>query len=88
MFLKLNIRKICLAARTLQNTQKYLEKQVTMSELRKDIIIFGATGYTGKVAVKELVSLAKTKGNLTWGIAGRNKSKLEETLAEISNKTG
>jgi short subunit dehydrogenase-like uncharacterized protein len=59
-----------------------------MSDPRKDIIIFGATGYTGKVAVEELVNLAKAKGNLTWGIAGRNKSKLEEVLADVSKKTG
>ncbi|KAF4525619.1 hypothetical protein B566_EDAN001218 [Ephemera danica] len=59
-----------------------------MAETRKDIIIFGATGYTGKVAVEELVALIKAKGKMTWGIAGRNKSKLEEVLADVSKKTG
>lgn len=59
-----------------------------MAETRKDIIIFGATGYTGKVAVEELVALIKAKGKMTWGIAGRNKAKLEEVLADVSKKTG
>lgn len=60
----------------------------SMSSSRLDIIIFGATGYTGKVAVEELLKLAKSKGNLSWGVAGRNKKKLEEVLKEVSEKSG
>ena len=52
-----------------------------------DLIIFGATGYTGKVAVFEVVKLAKEK-NVSWGVAGRNKSRLENVLKEISGKSG
>ncbi|XP_065343799.1 saccharopine dehydrogenase-like oxidoreductase [Cloeon dipterum] len=55
---------------------------------RLDIIIFGATGYTGKVAVEECVALAKEKGGLTWGIAGRNQGKLAEVIADVEKKTG
>jgi len=55
---------------------------------RLDIIIFGATGFTGKVAVEEIVALAKEKGNLTWGIAGRTQSKLQEALDSAAKKTG
>ncbi|PSN56748.1 hypothetical protein C0J52_00071 [Blattella germanica] len=52
-----------------------------------DVVIFGATGYTGKVAVIEAVKLMKEKG-VTWGIAGRSQSKLEAVLKEVSEKTG
>lgn len=52
-----------------------------------DAIIFGATGYTGKVAVYEIVKLAKEK-NITWGIAGRNRNKLDAVLKEVEEKTG
>ena len=52
-----------------------------------DVIIFGATGFTGKIAVYEVVKLAKEKG-ITWGIAGRNRNKLENVLKEVEEKTG
>ena len=54
---------------------------------RLDIIIFGATGFTGKIAVFNAVKLAKEK-NVTWGVAGRNQSKLEAVLKEASEKSG
>lgn len=52
---------------------------------RLDVVIFGATGFTGKHAVLEGVKLL---ANLTWGVAGRNKEKLEEMLKEIGTKAG
>jgi short subunit dehydrogenase-like uncharacterized protein len=52
-----------------------------------DVIIFGATGFTGKVAVYEIVKLAKEK-NITWGISGRNRNKLDNVLKEAEEKTG
>jgi short subunit dehydrogenase-like uncharacterized protein len=52
-----------------------------------DVIIFGATGFTGKVAVYEIVKLAKEK-NITWGISGRNRNKLDNVLKEVEDKTG
>jgi len=48
-----------------------------------DVIIFGATGFTGKYTVFEAVSVLD---NLRWGIAGRNKSKLEGVLQEMGAK--
>ncbi|XP_059479914.1 saccharopine dehydrogenase-like oxidoreductase [Neocloeon triangulifer] len=55
---------------------------------RLDIIIFGATGYTGKVGIEEIIPLAKEKGGLTWGIAGRNQKKLQDALDDVAKKTG
>lgn len=39
-----------------------------------DVIIFGASEFTGKYAVVEGVKVLK---DLSWGVAGRNKEKLE-----------
>ncbi|XP_067007405.2 saccharopine dehydrogenase-like oxidoreductase [Anabrus simplex] len=59
-----------------------------VEEPKLDIVIFGATGFTGKCAVQEIIKLAKEKSDLSWGVAGRNESKLKEVLADISKKTG
>lgn len=57
-----------------------------MSVARKlDVIIFGATGFTGKYTVLEGIKLL---ANMSWGIAGRNRPKLEATLAEVGQKAG
>lgn len=50
---------------------------------RFHIIIFGASGYTGKYAVREAVKLLK---NYRWAVAGRNREKLENTLLEVGKK--
>jgi short subunit dehydrogenase-like uncharacterized protein len=52
-----------------------------------DIIIFGATGFTGKVVVYEIVKLAKEKG-VSWGVSGRSRNKLDDLLKEVGEKTG
>ncbi|XP_045767577.1 saccharopine dehydrogenase-like oxidoreductase [Maniola jurtina] len=55
---------------------------------RLSIVIFGATGFTGKHAVKELARVGKTDATLTWGIAGRSKDRLQKILDETSKTTG
>lgn len=52
---------------------------------RLDVIIFGATGFTGKHTVLEGV---KILANLRWGVAGRNQEKIKEMLKEIGIKNG
>jgi len=51
-----------------------------------DIIIYGATGFTGQLCVKYFKSLGTT---VKWAIAGRNQEKLkkvaEENLADNRN---
>lgn len=51
-----------------------------------DILIFGASGFTGKYVVQEILKLSKKKRNFTWGIAGRNKAKLIAVLQEVGQK--
>uniref|UniRef100_A0A1I8PW73 Saccharopine dehydrogenase NADP binding domain-containing protein n=1 Tax=Stomoxys calcitrans TaxID=35570 RepID=A0A1I8PW73_STOCA len=50
---------------------------------RLDVIIFGASGFTGKYTVYEAVSVL---GDLKWGIAGRNRKKLEDVLQDMGIK--
>ena len=52
-----------------------------MAEGRLDILIFGATGFTGQYVVKEAVRLSKIKG-FTWGVAGRRQEALEALVAD------
>ncbi|EDW10260.1 saccharopine dehydrogenase-like oxidoreductase [Drosophila mojavensis] len=52
---------------------------------RLDVVIFGASGFTGKHTVYEAISVLE---GLRWGIAGRNREKLEEVLDEMGIKAG
>lgn len=56
-----------------------------MSSDRLDVVIFGATGFTGAAAVYESVKLLQ---GLRWGIAGRNEAKLREVLATVGKRVG
>jgi len=46
-----------------------------------DIVIYGATGFTGKLCAKYL---SENTNDINWAIAGRNKEKLEEVKKEFS----
>jgi short subunit dehydrogenase-like uncharacterized protein len=52
-----------------------------MSEREYDVIVWGATGYTGKLVVEYLVERYGVEGPLRWAIAGRNRDKLEAVRA-------
>jgi len=58
-----------------------------MDGQRLDLVVFGASGFTGQSAVREVEKLA-TEKKLTWGISGRNESKLKEVLVKIGKETG
>lgn len=53
---------------------------------RFDIVIFGASGFTGKYVVKELNKIATQNKPLTWAIAGRSEEKLKSILNEFEEK--
>ncbi|KAF2884283.1 hypothetical protein ILUMI_21875 [Ignelater luminosus] len=56
---------------------------------RLDIIVFGATGVTGKYTLPYVYKFAKSaKGPMTWGIAGRSKQKLKDVLNETAKRIG
>ena len=52
---------------------------------RLNFIIFGATGYTGKIVVNEM-ALASKFFKFSWGVAGRSVTKLREVLHSASIK--
>lgn len=56
-----------------------------------DLVIFGASGYTGQYAVKEVAHVAQSEETeipLSWAIAGRSKDKLLKSLATVQKETG
>ncbi|XP_001358985.1 saccharopine dehydrogenase-like oxidoreductase [Drosophila pseudoobscura] len=55
-----------------------------MATDRLDVIIFGASGFTGKYTVFEAVTVLN---GLRWGIAGRNREKLESVLKQMGAKS-
>jgi short subunit dehydrogenase-like uncharacterized protein len=52
-----------------------------MAERKYELILYGATGYTGKYTAEFLQLNAPT--DLKWAIAGRNAQKLEEIGREL-----
>ncbi|KAG5670769.1 hypothetical protein PVAND_001010 [Polypedilum vanderplanki] len=64
---------------------KKIITQISISKMIKqyDIIIFGATGYTGRFAIKEGIKILK---DVKWAVAGRNTKKLQDSLAYVGRK--
>lgn len=56
---------------------------------RLDIVLYGATGFTGRRIVPILSRLIKSEGlSLTWGVAGRSEQKLKNVLREAGKESG
>lgn len=53
-----------------------------------DIVVFGATGFTGQYVVEELARTADEEKELKWAVAGRSMQKLQQILSEASAQTG
>ena len=47
-----------------------------MSERKFDVIVFGATGYTGKLVAEYMKNEYGDDESIKWAIAGRNMEKL------------
>ena len=54
-----------------------------MSEREFDVVVFGASGYTGKLVAEYIQSEYGENGSVKWAIAGRNKEKLEGIREEL-----
>lgn len=57
---------------------------------RYDLVVFGATGYTGQFVVEYVAKALKDGDNagITWAVAGRSEAKLDKVLAQASTATG
>jgi len=54
-----------------------------MSGREFEVVMYGATGYTGRLVAAHLLKTYGAAGDLTWAIAGRSAAKLDEVCAEI-----
>ena len=48
-----------------------------------DIIVYGATGYTGRLVAEHLAARYGVGGEVKWAMAGRSAAKLSEVRDEI-----
>lgn len=58
-----------------------------MANDRLDIVIFGATGYTGKFVVKNATRICKEQ-KIKFGIAGRRMEALDAVVKEFAVDIG
>ncbi|GMS92549.1 hypothetical protein PENTCL1PPCAC_14724, partial [Pristionchus entomophagus] len=59
----------------------------TQMSCRYDIVVYGATGFTGGYIVRALATSAQFKGK-TIAVAGRSEEKLRALLEELTRETG
>jgi short subunit dehydrogenase-like uncharacterized protein len=67
-----------------------------MSEREFDLVVWGASGFTGRLVAAHILYRAGTggegegaaEGGLRWALGGRNRAKLEEVRAEIGREVG
>ena len=55
-----------------------------MSEREFDVIVFGASGYTGKLVVEYMCKEYGNDESIRWAIAGRNKDKLSSVKKDLN----
>jgi len=59
-----------------------------MADSKKyDIVVFGASGFTGQYVVDEVARIAEDEG-LKWAVSGRSMEKIQKVLSESSDRTG
>lgn len=57
-----------------------------MKNKKFDLIIWGASGFTGRLVAEYLLRQYGIGKDLKWAMAGRNQSKLEKVRAELGNE--
>ena len=55
-----------------------------MEDREFDIVIWGATGFTGQLVADYMYKQYGLDGDVSWAIAGRNQTKLEEVATQIA----
>ncbi len=53
------------------------------SDRTYDVVVYGATGFTGRLVAEHLVTRIAGGESFTWAMAGRNAAKLAEVAAEV-----
>jgi short subunit dehydrogenase-like uncharacterized protein len=63
------------------------KESVSMSEAREfDLVLLGATGFTGQLVAEHLLTRHGVGGNLRWALAGRNEQKLGEVRQALGEQ--
>ena len=53
-----------------------------MSERIYDVVIWGASGFTGRLVVEYMYRAYGRSGDVRWAVAGRNEQKLQQVLQD------
>jgi short subunit dehydrogenase-like uncharacterized protein len=53
-----------------------------------DVIVYGATGFTGRLVAEHMLSTYGVGRDVRWAIAGRSRAKLEAVRVEIGAPEG
>ena len=59
---------------------------MSAQEREFDVVVWGATGFTGRLTAQYLLERYGT--SLRWALGGRNRAKLEEVCDAITAETG
>jgi short subunit dehydrogenase-like uncharacterized protein len=60
---------------------------MSTEEREFDVVVWGATGFTGQLVAEYLLRRYGAGGTLRWSLGGRNESKLEAVRAELAKQT-
>ena len=52
-----------------------------------DVIVYGATGFTGRLVAEHMLAKYGVGKSVRWALAGRSKGKLESVRSEIGAPT-
>jgi len=61
-----------------------MQANTTNARRQYDLVVWGASGFTGRLVVEYLVKKYPPGGDLRWAVAGRDRSKLETVLATVA----
>merc|ERR1712142_889119 len=64
-----------------------LTSEETMTAKQYDVVVFGATGYTGQFVAEEMAVISGIRG-ITFAIAGRSEAKLSKSIEMVKTNTG
>jgi len=53
------------------------------NDRRYDVVVWGASGFTGKLVTEYILRKYGTDGDLRWAVAGRNPAKLDSLFSEL-----
>ena len=60
----------------------------SQGEKKYDLVVFGATGFTGQYVVEEVARSITEERRVSWAVAGRNMHKLQQVVKSASDHTG